>query len=230
MRRLAMRTFFSGVFVAAAIAVPVLAAPSGLKPFNADYVANYMGMQGAARMSLAQTGPQWKYTLSVRSSLATLSQSTTFEEKDGQWRPIAGTDQSAVLIKKVNKQAQYDWGKGVATWSGDVKADRAGPVPLQAGDLDAMLVNLAIARDVAAGKPLRYRMVDDGRAKDLLYTVAGKEKVTIDGKSHQATKVVRTDGNKQQLVWVVDGLPVPARILQRKDGEDEMDLQLKSLK
>ena len=110
------------------------------------------------------------------------------------------------------------------------KADRAGPVKLQAGDLDALLVNLAIARDVQAGKPLRYRMVDDGRAKDHVYTVAGKEAVTINGKKQQATKVTRTDGNKQTIVWVVDGLPAPARILQRKDGADEIDLTFKQMR
>ena len=43
-------------------------------------------------------------------------------------------------------------------------------------------------------------------------------------------KVTRTDGNKQTVVWVVDGLPAPARILQRKDGQDEMDLQLKAMR
>jgi hypothetical protein len=32
------------------------------------------------------------------------------------------------------------------------------------------------------------------------------------------------------LVWIVDGMPAPARILQRKDGQDEVDLQLKSMK
>jgi hypothetical protein len=149
---------------------------------------------------------------------------------EGRWRPLSGTDQSVVLIKKVQKQAQFDWSKGVATWTGDVKADRAGPVPLQPGDLDAMLINLAITRDVAAGKPLRYRMVDDGRAKELVYTVAGKEPITIDGKPRQATTLVRTDGNKQTLVWIVAGLPSPARILQRKDGEDEMDLQFKGMR
>jgi len=234
--RPAFRHCVAALAVAAAIALPAFAAQgtagkvAGLKAFDADYVANYMGMQGAAKMSLAQAGGQWKYTLRVSSSLATLSQSTTFDEHDGQWRPLSGTDQSAVLIKKVSKQAQYDWSKGVATWTGDVKADRAGPVKLQPGDLDAMLVNLAIARDVAAGKPLRYRMVDDGRVKDLEYAVEGKEAVTIGGKKQQATKVTRTDGNKQTLVWVVDGLPAPARILQRKDGKDEMDLQLKQMR
>jgi hypothetical protein len=230
MRTNRFRHAFAAATLVAACAVPALAAAPDLKPFNADYIANYMGMEGAARMSLAPAGGNWTYTLSVKSSLATLSQSTTFDENGGQWRPLSGTDNSNVLIKSVKKQATYLWAKGVATWTGDVKADRAGPVKLQAGDLDAMLVNLAIARDVAAGKPLKYRMVDDGRAKDLAYVVSGKEKVTIDGKSQQATKVTRTDGNKQTVVWVVDGLPAPARILQRKDGQDEMDLQLKAMR
>ncbi|KGQ17754.1 hypothetical protein LF41_1961 [Lysobacter dokdonensis DS-58] len=230
MRSTLIRKAFAATAFIAMATVPALAAAPSLKPFNAEYTANYMGMEGAAHMQLAQTGAQWKYTLRIQSSLATLSQVTTFEENGGQWRPLSGSDNSSVLIKRVSKNAQYDWGKGVATWSGDVKADRAGPVELKPGDLDAMLVNLAIARDVAAGKPLRYRMVDDGRAKDMVYTVAGKETITVAGKSQQATKVQRTDGNKQTLVWIVEGLPAPARILQRKNGEDEVDLQLKSMK
>lgn len=225
-----MRRFLIALFAAAAVAVPVLAAPAGLKPFDAEYIANYQGMEGEARMTLAKTGNEWNYTLRVTSSLASLSQSTTFDEKDGLWRPLSGTDASSVLIKKKNKQALYDWNKGVATWTGDVKPDRMGPVKLQAGDMDALMVNLAIARDVQAGKPLRYRLVDEGRAKEHTWTVAGKEAMTINGKKQQATKVTRTDGNKQTFVWVVDGLPTPARILQKKDGADEIDLTFKQMR
>lgn len=211
----------------AAASAPALA----VKPFTADYKATYMGLQGDGRMTLAPAGGnQWKYSLNIKSSVAQLSQNTVFEVRDGQWRPLSGSDASLLLIKKVRKNATYDWGRGEARWSGDVKPDRAGPVKLQAGDLDAMLVNLAIARDVAAGKPLSYRMVDDGRAKQLAYTVAGKESITVGGKPQQATKVVRTDGDKQTIAWLVEGLPVPARILQRKNGKDEMDLQLKSMR
>jgi hypothetical protein len=93
-----------------------------------------------------------------------------------------------------------------------------------------MLVNLAIPRDVAAGRPLAYRMVDNGRARDLSYPVVGKETVQVGGKAQAATKVARSDGGKQQIVWVVQGLPVPARILQRRDGRDEMDLRLTSIR
>lgn len=225
------RGLLLGAALLCAAVLPARADKSALKPFNADYVASYMGMEGDALMTLAPSSDgHWKYTLRIRSSLASLSQSTLFDENGGQWRPLSGTDSSSVLIKKTNKTATYDWNRGVATWSGDVKPDRSGPVDLRAGDLDAMLVNLAIARDAGAGKPLRYRMVDDGRAKDMSYTVAGKEQITVAGKSQQATKVSRTDGNKQTILWVVDGLPAPARILQRKDGRDEIDLRLKAVR
>jgi hypothetical protein len=215
-----------------AIVFTLAATPTwAVKPFSADYQASYMGLQGNGRMTLeAQGANRWKYTLSISSNVAQLSQSTVFEDQDGQWRPLSSNDRSLLLIKKVDKDANYDWNKGVATWSGDVKADRAGPVKLQKGDMDALMINLALARDVAAGKPLNYRMVEDGRAKQLSYQVAGKEAVTVDGKSQQATKVVRTDGNKQTIAWVVEGLPVPARLLQKKDGKDEIDLRIKSVR
>lgn len=202
-----------------------------MKPFTAEYQASYLGIAGNGRMVLASTGGnRWRYSLDIGGSMANLNQTTVFENSNGQWRPLSNSDSSAVLIKHKKTDAVYDWAKGEARWSGDVKADRAGPVKLQSGDLDAMLVNLAIARDAAAGKPMQYRMVDDGRAKQLNYQVTGKETITIAGKSRQATKVTRVDGDKQEVLWVVDDLPVPARILRRKGGEDEMDLRLLSVR
>jgi hypothetical protein len=201
-----------------------------VKPFTANYQANYMGIQGIGKMVLAQAGGnRWRYSLDIGGSMANLNQTTVFEDSNGLWRPISNSDSSELLVKRKQKKATYDWSRGEARWSGDVKPERAGPVKLQSGDLDAMLINLAIARDVAAGKPLRYRMVDDGRVKQLNYQVSGKETITFGGKARQATKVVRVDGDKQEMLWVVDGVPVPARILRRKDGQDEMDLRLQTV-
>ena len=227
-----MMTKTSRIPLLAALLLSALSAPAlAVQPFTAEYQATYMGLQGDGRMTLARAGGnRWKYSLTIANNIANLTQTTVFEDVGGQWRPLSGNDSSQVLIKKVDKAASYDWSKGVATWSGDVKPDRAGPVKLQAGDMDGMLLNLALARDVSAGKPLQYRMVDDGRVKQLAYTIAGKEQISVDGKSRQATKVVRTDGEKQTMAWVVDGLPVPARILQRKNGQDEMDLRLKTVR
>lgn len=225
-----MTTSLRGLLLAAALTVasaPALA----MKPFTADYRANYMGMEANGRMTLVAAGDnRWRYNLSISNALANLNQTTVFEEHAGQWRPLSGSDSTKVLIKKTSKVANYDWSSGMASWSGDMKPDRKGPIKLQAGDLDALLINLALVRDVAAGKPLNYRMVEDGRVKQMRYTVAGKESIDIGGKPQQATKVVSSNGDRQTIAWLVEGLPVPARILQRENGEDSIDLRVRSVR
>jgi hypothetical protein len=225
----ALAPSFALLLALCAAAVPAWAAQA-LQPFVATYQVNYMGLNGSAKMALAPAGgDRWKYSLDIDSAIADLSQNTIFEANGGRWRPLSNSDSAVLLIKKNQKRASYDWGKREARWSGDIKADRAGPVALHDGDIDAMLLNLAIPRDVAAGQSLEYRMVDDGRVKQMRYKVVGKETVEVGGEKRAATKVARVDDDKQQILWVVPGLPVPARILQRKGGKDEMDLVLKSI-
>jgi len=211
----------------AAFSAPALA----VKPFSADYSASYMGMQGAGRMTVSQAdGGRWKYELSITSPLAELRQSTTFDEASGKLRPLSGSDSSKVLTKKKNINASYDWTRGVATWTGDIKGDRAGPIKLQSGDLDGLLVNLALVRDATAGKPMSYRMVEDGRVKELSYSVVGKETINVGGKSQQATKVSSKNGDKETIAWVVADVPVPVRILQRENGSDAIDLRVQAVR
>ena len=210
-----------------AAASPALA----LEPFTADYTPSYMGMQANGTMSLAREGSErWKYSLRIRNQVADLSQNTVFDVHQGTLRPLSSSDTSVALIKRKSVTASYDWKNTQATWTGDVKPERRGPVKLQAGDMDALLINLAVARDLAAGKPLAYRMVDEGRVKPMRYEVAGKEPVTVAGKTHQATRVVRRDDKRETIAWIVPGMPVPARILQREGGQDTIDLTLKALR
>nr|WP_295376806.1 DUF3108 domain-containing protein [Pseudoxanthomonas sp.] len=215
---------------ALAALLALAAAPAwAIDAFTAQYQASALGMLGEGQMSVAAQGNnRWQYSLSIRNQLVDLSQKTVFDEQNGRLRPLSSSDSSRILVKKKSVDTVYDWSKSQATWTGDIKPDRAGPLKLQPGDMDALLVNLAIVRDVAAGKPLRYRMVENGRAKPMTYQVAGKEQITVAGKPQQATKVVRTDGNKQMIVWVVPDMPVPARILQRENGQDSIDLTIKS--
>ena len=218
---------------AATLALVLVANPAwAVKPFVADYEATVKGaIHADAQMKLSSAGPnRWSYELSVNNPLASIRQTTVFEDMGGSWRPLSGNDSSQMLIKKSQKSAIYDWAAGEARWSGNVKPDRAGPVKLQAGDLDAMLLNLAIVRDVAAGKPLTYRLVDNGVARKQVYQNLGQEDITLGGKSRKATKVSRSSEGKQVTVWVVDGLPVPARILQQDNGKDSLDLVLKSVR
>ena len=219
----------SGALLAAA---PALA----LEPFNAEYRASYMGMQATGNMTLARNGQdQWEYKVEVAGMGARLTQSTTFDEHDGHWRPLKSVDSqagesglAAMLVKNRSVEATYDWDAKQARWSGDVDSDETGPVQLRPGDMDGMLINLAVARDAAAGQPLNYRLVEDGRVRGQQFRVDGTETISVAGEQREATRVVRTSGRRETIAWVVDDLPVPARILQRRNGRDHLDLQLQS--
>src|SRR5690606_26580274 len=208
-----------------------------LDAFSANYQASYMGMQATAKMSLASAGrDRWEYRIDLGGMGAELAQSTTFEVDGNLWRPLESVDSqrgtsglAAMLVKPKTVTARYDWDRGEARWSGDVSADRAGPVKLRAGDLDGMLMNLVLVRDVAAGKPLEYRLVEDGRVKRQRFERAGTETIQVEGKPMEATRVERRDGKREIIAWVVEGLPVPARVLQRRDGRDHIDLRLTSV-
>lgn len=216
--------------LAAALTAGTALPAAALEPFNAEYQASYMGMQANGSMTLAREGQdRWKYSLQIRNQVADLRQMTVFEEHQGQLRPLSSNDQSVMLIRRRSVNANYDWKTAQATWSGDVKADRRGPVKLQAGDMDALLMNLAVTRDAQAGKAMAYRLVDQGRARPMQYEIAGKEQITVAGEQKQATKVVRRDEKKETIAWVVADMPVPARILQRENGQDTIDLTLKAL-
>ena len=61
------------------------------------------------------------------------------------------------------------------------------------------------------------------------YSVAGKEQIEIGGEPRQATKVKTSSGDKEIVAWVVEGLPVPARIVEKRNGEQTIELRVKSL-
>ncbi|KRG87698.1 hypothetical protein ABB34_03680 [Stenotrophomonas daejeonensis] len=226
-----MKPIFRNLSVAAIALAAFASLPAlAMQPFTANYRASYMGMQASGTMTLAsEAGNRWRYSLQIKNPMADLSQSTVFEEHGDALRPLSSHDRSVLLIKRKQVDASYDWNRRQATWSGDVKPERRGPVRLQNGDMDALLINLAIARDVAAGQPLNYRMVDDGRTKALSYRVVGKENMTVDGKTVETTKVSRVDGDKEQIAWIAADMPVPVRLLQREGGKDALDLTIQSL-
>lgn len=212
-----------------------LAAPAAqaaeLKPFNATYRASYNNMAANATMSLAPAGgDRWTYSMNVQNALAQLNRTSTVDASGAQLRPVSNRESSSMLVKKRSKQASFNWANAQATWSGDVKADRRGPVKLQAGDVDGMTLNLALVQDALAGKPMRYRLIENGKAKPMTFSSAGRENVTVAGKAMQATKVTGSDGDSRMTVWVVQGIPVPVRIQQRDDDGDTIDLSLQSVK
>ncbi|MBJ6983589.1 DUF3108 domain-containing protein [Luteimonas sp. MC1750] len=207
-----------------------------LTPFVATYDAWNGGKQaGTATMRLAREGRLWRIDLDVTGNRGLarwvrldIDQGTVFDEAGGDYRPLRQDTRRKALFMGRHIEGVYDWTSGVAQWSGDLKDARRQPVALRAGDKSGLLINLAIVRDAAPGRALRYRFVDGGRVRDHQYAVAdATEYVEVDGLSYDAMRVSRTNGgNDETIFWVARGVPTPIRILQRENGEDAIDLRL----
>lgn len=220
-----------------AAAVDSVLAPRPLSPFVARYEADYHGKPaGDATLALVQaSAPRWRVDLGIhgrRGMLGVLGlnvqQSTVFDSVDGAYRPLSQSTVRKGLFLGRSATGAYDWTRGTAQWTGDLKDRHKAPVALQPGDMSGLLINLAIVRDARPGAVLRYRFVEGGRVRDHVYRVSDTpETVAVGGLDFAALRVARTNGGDDEtVVWVAEGVPTPVRILQREDGEDAIDLRL----
>jgi len=217
----------------AACAALSLATPARaeLKPFTAQYSAKYKGIPASAVMVLAPRGNQWTLAMNVENLAASMSQATLFtQSRTGLLMPLGGSDRASYVGQRKAVPARFNWKAMQAGWSGDAKPSRRGPVPIRAGDVDGLLLQLALAQDVPAGKALNYRVIENGKARPMSFRRAGTENVTVNGRSLAATKVVSTADGKTTTAWIAAGVPVPVRIVQAEGGSETISLRLTSWK
>jgi hypothetical protein len=226
-RQLALAALF------AAAATPAFA----LEPFVASYQAWNAGKPvGTAKMQVANTeGGRWRMDLGIKANRGfagllglNIEQSMVFQVENDQYRPLSQASVKHALFTGKKITGVYDWNAMSARWQGDVGKNRTAPVPLREGDTSTLLLDLAVIRDAAPGKVLNYRVVDNGRARDHQYTVAGQtEAVAVEDIRYDAMRVERSNGGNDELIfWIADGVPTPVRILQRQNGQDGIDLRL----
>lgn len=208
-----------------------------LQPFVATYEAFNRGeLAGDATLRVVHNeGAQWRADLGIQGRRGfagilglNIQQSTVFDDVGDLYRPLTqSTVRKGVFLgKKI--LGVYDWSARSAQWQGDVKKERRTPVALRDGDMNGLLIDLAIVRDARPGRRMEYRFVDGGRVRDHVYeTAADAETVAVGDLSYSALRVSRVNGgNDETIFWVADGVPTPVRILQRENGQDAIDLRL----
>ncbi len=234
---LALAVLSSPGLAAAATSGAVMDPPRPLEPFIAQYqVFKGDHVLGDAVMQVVRNDDRrWRVDLNVRGTrgLAGIAgiaaqQSTVFDVAGTRYRPLAQSTLRKTLFTKRQTVGVYDWRSHQARWTGDVKESRSAPVTLQDGDQSGLLINLAVVRDAQPGRSMQYRFVDDGRARDHRYDVSTQlDDVKVGELSYSAMRVQRVQsGNEETLIWVVDGVPTPVRMLQRENGQDTYDLRL----
>lgn len=222
---------------AAPAAIETADGSRALEPFVAQYQVFKDGrVLGDAVMRVVKNDARrWRVDLDIKGTeglvgLAGIAaqQSTVFDMAGNRYRPLAQSTVRKTLFTKKQTVGIYDWRSHQARWTGDVKDSRRAPVTLQSGDQSGLLINLAVIRDAHPGQSLQYRFVDDGRVRDHRYDVSALiEDVKIGELSYSAMRVTRAQaGTEETVIWVVDGVPTPVRLLQRDNGEDKYDLRL----
>lgn len=212
--------------------------PYVMRPFSGTYQV-FRGEKplGQATMRLVNTGgARWRIDLNIvgTQGLAgaagvNIQQSTVFDATGGQYKPLSQSTVRHALFATRKTVGVYNWSTRQAAWSGDVKKSRRGRViPLEAGDMSGLLINLAVMRDAKPGATLQYRFVDDSRMRMQSYAVApATETVNIGEISYDAMRIDRTNaGEDRTTVWFTPEVPLPVRI-HMKDGDDaSLDLML----
>ncbi len=217
-------------------ATQVDAEPRILRPFVASYAVYKDGKPlGEAMMQLVpQQPPRWRVDLVMHGTRGmtgfigiNAEQSSVFDDLGDVYRPVTQATVNKSVFTRNQTIGIYDWSSRSARWQGDLKESRRRPLVLQDGDMTGLLINLAVIRDAEPGKTLEYRFVDDGRIRDHRYVVAAEpESITVAGTPYNALKATRSKGNEETLIWVVNNVPSPIRMLKREDGKDVYDLRL----
>ena len=203
---------------AALLLTATAARAAALAPFEARYRLSLGGLTvGEARLVLRPAdGGRYLYEMASRPrGLLALFRRDTLTERslwehgpDGTPRPLR--------YERIQTGSRERRARLVFTWSPDgsgrVRNEVAGrpwAMAVPPGTLDRLLVQIALRRDLAAGrKPLEYPIADGGKLKRYRFAVLGRETVTTSAGRFEAVKIqrLRRKGKPPLYFWLAPEL------------------------
>jgi hypothetical protein len=213
--------------IAALTCAPLLPA-SAQQSTTASYSVSYNNMTASGTFRVQPAGKgQWNASMRISNLLASIEEVTIFDVSGGRLRPLGSSRHTRYPLGRKAITSKFDWGNRRVSWRGDVKPTQTGPLALATGDLEPLLVNLALVADAVRGKSPTYRVANKGKIRTQRYTNLGKTSLQVGGKQRDAIRMFNQNGQTRTVVWVVPGLALPARILQTEPGGDTIDLRMK---
>ena len=105
----------------------------------------------AIRSWRVDLGIAWQPRLRTGLVGLNIEQSTVFDAVGDRYRPLTPEHGAQGALSSARRSSAPTTGPRIrARWTGDVKKNRRSAVPLQDGDMSALLINLAVIRDAAA--------------------------------------------------------------------------------
>lgn len=202
------------------------ASAAPLVPFSASYAADMkkVPVNGEATHSLsANADGSWTLSFNAGLFVARLSEESTLRLNGEQLQPLNYHYSRRGLGRSRSDRLKFDWEQSRVT--GNYK-DRQVDLPLEAGLLDKTTYQLALQRDLAAGKQeMHYRVVDGDRVDDYHFRVVGERRVTTRAGQFNAVEVERVrdaESKRHTTLWFApDWQYLLVRLTQiETDGQD----------
>lgn len=209
-----------------------LAAAQGLVPFTASYTADMkkVPVNGEANHSL-QPNADGSWTLAFHAGMfvAKLNEESQLRLDNNQLVPLSYRYERKGLGRSRIDTQHFDWSAGLVT--GEYKK-KPFSIATEPGLLDKTTYQLALQRDLLAGKTeMHYRVVDGDQVDDYLFRVTGEKRVTTRAGQFDAVEVERVrdaDAKRQTKLWFAkDWQYLLVRLTQIETDGQQYQIMLK---
>ncbi|TVP88978.1 MAG: DUF3108 domain-containing protein [Pseudomonadaceae bacterium] len=197
-----------------------------LKPFKASYTADMrrVPVNGEASHQLEQNADgTWTLTFHAGMFVARMTETSQLTLDNGEIKPLNYHYERRGLGRSRETRQSFDWDAGKVTGN---HGDRAIALATEPGLLDKTSYQLALQRDLLAGKDtLHYRVVDGRSIDEYEFEITGSKRVSTEVGEFDAVEVVRVrdaDANRQTTLWFAkdwDYLLVRLQQIE-SDGQD----------
>ena len=181
----------------------VMAQP--LVPFTASYAADMKSIpvNGSAEHSLQQNEDgTWTLRFHASMFVARLTEESTLKLENDQLLPLNYLYQRKGMGRGRETTQSFDWATGEVR---GVYKKEAFTLPTQPGLLDKTTYQLALQRDLMAGKTeMSYQVVDGDEIDQYDFRVTGEERVTTRNGRFDAVEVERIrepDAKRETTLW-----------------------------
>jgi hypothetical protein len=229
-----------GAWAVAALAINAVQAADAVQPFEASYSVNWHGMTaGVSTLTLEhQEGDRWLYRSSAEARgifralpIGQVGMRSELEIGAEGVRPLHFTADDGTSSRKRDIDVTFDWEhlriRGVAA---EEKVDE----PLTAGVQDDLSVQIALIRELAAGRvPESFKTFGDRGMREYRYLRDGEETITT-AVGMVATVVFHTERTGSPRVtryWCAPSLGyLPVKVQQKRLDDVEFTLEVRAIK
>lgn len=208
-----------------------------LSPFRAAYTLSRAGVSVGTVLRTLRRESNGTYTYESQSQ-STGMMSVFLKDRileRSHWQVVNDTVRSLSYVyersggsKHRNVRLAFDW--QARTVTNDVDGD-AWKMPVPDGAMDKLLYQIAVMRDLRAGKEkLAYEVADGGKLKTYAFDIEGDDFIETALGTLKTTRVTRNRDDRVTTIWcAVDYQYLPVQIEQFEENHGLLRLTIQSL-